>query len=515
MRSIKLDEMLKVYGECLSPQSITDLKKMRSGNWNEFEYKFVDFELLGAFYDVCPDLNSDMLTPYIKDEKYTKRFSHRQQTFEQLLKYDCPDTPSFTYNKYYRKARKDLVKAMTNNLSGKLNPMRVKDEEDLFELWSNKDASAGAIGIGSKEKNVKEILYSVSKLESEIAINNSPIIPAIAYHRAQISRNGETKQKDRLVWGIDAATNSIEGKYARPLINHLVGNWYNYAGGLNPYELRERVNQVTGRSKNWLSSDYSGFDQTVPAWIIKDCFKIIKEEFFSPEFYQELDWICQRFICTHILFSNDVVYVKTKGIPSGSYFTQVIGSMVNFLLYVTFLWKSGVMPNCVEKDRINLLVMGDDSLLGYYGFFDLNAFSSYILKNFGVKIGVEKTKSGSTVKLERPEFLKREWHGFEGEYRNPYEVIANSIHPEHVRNYKGYTPYMIIFGLYCIYKKAFNRIDEIKLRENLGSDFNSEYLTRLAMGNDLPGVFQAFKDKTAEFLGGELKRIWRLRNPNG
>lgn len=509
MRSYELDRLINGY--CLDPSIKQDLQKIRSGPWNEFEYKFVDYKLFGAFKTVMPFLNWHEMDDYISDQKFTKRFSHELPTLEQLYKFDHDDVRSFTWNKHYIIARKALVKAMTTNMSGLLKPMEVKVPSDLLEIWSKKDASAGAIGRGSKEQNIDRIYNTFIQLRKEIAAHNSPVIPAVAFHRAQVSKGDVTKQKDRLVWGIDAATNSLEGVYARPLINQLVGNWINYAGGVSPDVLRTRVKRFTGRSRSWLSTDYSGYDQTVPAWLIKDCFSIIKT-FYDCAFHDELDWICDRFINTHILFSNNRVYIKYTGIPSGSYFTQVVGSMANFLIYVTYISSINRLHHVTLDGNISLLVMGDDSLLGYEGkTFSIEDFSSYVKYNFGVMIGTDKSEQGGEG---FPKFLKREWRYDDGEYRDIFELVANSIHPENIRSYKGYTPYLIIFGLSCIYNASFSRMDYFVLNEKIGPDLNSEDLTRLAMSNDLPGVFQAFRDKSLGYLSREFEKIRSLGTAN-
>lgn len=505
MRSYELDQVINGY--CLNPSIKSDLRKIRSGPWNEFEYKFVDYKLLGAFKVVFPTLNWSPLDDYIDDQKFTKRFSHEVPTFEQLKKFDHDDVRSFTWNKNYIKARKALVQAMTTNFSGHLQPMDVKGPSDLLEIWSKKDASAGAIGRGSKEANIDRIYDTFVQLRKEIAANNSPVIPAVAFHRAQVSKGDVTKQKDRLVWGIDAATNSLEGVYARPLINQLVGNWINYAGGVSPDILRSRVKRFTARGRSWLSTDYSGYDQTVPAWLIKDCFEIIKT-FYDSAFHKELDWIRDRFITTHIIFSKNQVFVKTTGIPSGSYFTQVVGSMANFLVYVTYINSIDRMKHVTMDGNISLLVMGDDSLLGYEGgSFNIEDFSAYVKYNFGIMIGTDKSEQGSK---RYPKFLKREWRYDQGEYRDIYELVANSIHPENIRDYKGYTPYLIVFGLSCVYNASFSRMDYVILNEKIGPHLNSEDLTRLAMSYDLPGVFQAFRDKSTGYLRREFEKMRNL-----
>jgi hypothetical protein len=254
---------------------------------------------------------------------------------------------------------------------------------------------------------------------------------------------------------LDAATVTIEAQYAMPLIDHMKDLCQWYAGGKDPITLRGLIGAARSRNLFWTSIDYSCFDQTIPSWLIKLCFNIIKR-MYDKQYHDEIDWICDQFINTHLVMNGGVCFSKNKGIPSGSNFTQVIGSMCNAIMVLAYFSSLICSKECKEDvvtvRMRSMVVMGDDNLVFTPSEIDLDDLSNYVMKVFGVKINAVKSTKGTVKKA--PEFLKREWR-HNGEYQDPRYLTINTIHPERDRTYEGYSVWHIMYGLFLTYKASF------------------------------------------------------------
>jgi hypothetical protein len=406
---------------------------------------------------------------------------------------------------------------------------------DVSEIWTNKSASAGAIGTGSKETNEVACLEAAFKLKEMIS-EGKPFdeiwIPAIAFHRAQLGHltkvvdgriqySYEGVMKDRFIWGLDGGTVTVEAQYARPLIDHFMKHWYGYSGGDSSEKLRQKIRECRPE-KHWISADFSKFDQTIQPWVIEDVFSIIKE-FFDPQYHQELDWICYNFINTYVVYSGGRIAQKHRGIPSGSNFTQVVGSMCNALMMLTFISsraghdvsfdercryverelnvKSSVLN---DTGKHSMFVMGDDNLMFTRTKIDIEVLSKYVHRVFGTTIHPEKTDFGGH--RDFPIYLKREWRG-DGEYREPIELAINVCHPERNREYDTYSCWHIMYGLYLTYTKAFTgTINERFLIKKMNEHGGIERLLSLNP-NDLPGSLRAMGNNVGKYLYSHAKNL--------
>jgi len=123
--------------------------------------------------------------------------------------------------------------------------------------------------------------------------------------------------------------------------------------------------------------DFSAFDTKIPAWLIYAAFGILKQNVdFStfdgkPVSKQDAqkwknvwDAMVWYFVNTPILMPDGRMFRKLRGVPSGSWWTQMIDSVVNYIL-VDYL------AQCQEVEIRNLKVLGDDSACRSSNQFDL------------------------------------------------------------------------------------------------------------------------------------------------
>lgn len=76
----------------------------------------------------------------------------------------------------------------------------------------------------------------------------------------------------------------------------------------------------------------------------------------TNRYKRAFQWIKHVFMNSKIMLPNGELYQLDGCIPSGSYFTQLIGSMINLVVTMTLYRLQGI-----EAQRIR--VLGDDSLV--------------------------------------------------------------------------------------------------------------------------------------------------------
>lgn len=149
--------------------------------------------------------------------------------------------------------------------------------------------------------------------------------------------------------------------------------------------------------------DWSAFDSSIPRFLIYAAFDILRSmlrfdayslrgetiegKIKSYQFKRLFDKIIKNFIYTKIMLPDGTVYQKEHGIPSGSQFTSLIGSIVNALVVNTLF----------RYYRINLDLMkflGDDSHVRFKRTqefkFDLDLLIKDSLKYFNLTLNKDK-----------------------------------------------------------------------------------------------------------------------------
>lgn len=224
-------------------------------------------------------------------------------------------------------------------------------------------------------------------------------------YRAHIQRD---EPKIRAVYGYPTAITLMEACFAIPLINEFkkgstpIAYGYDMAIG-GAYRLRSRIKKY----RYFGCIDFSGFDKTVSAQLIKIAFAILEQNVDirryqdkgipdATRLYRAWDYLVEYFLKTPLRLCNGERWKKKAGVPSGSYFTQLVDSIVNWILInYAFLKRFGRMPD-------DCLVFGDDSVTSCNAPFSLEGLSE-VLANVGMTVNV--SKSIYTANVDQVEFL--------------------------------------------------------------------------------------------------------------
>jgi hypothetical protein len=280
----------------------------------------------------------------------------------------------------------------------KLNPFHVND---VIRHYQHPDRSPGLpyTKQGFKRKDEvhpNKIKWAVHCLKYGIWPKCKT--PCTAAGKSAVSPD---KDKVRLIWVYPSHMTFAEGMFAMPLLHaykqlrtHRYGIWIRYLKG----DMRLMM-ALKPKHYTWFAADWTSFDSSIPAWLIRDAFAILRDNFdFSkyheygvptdPETLPRL-WktMVDYFINTPLKFQDGQVLVKTRGVPSGSYFTSLIDSVVNTI----------VMHYLMSKLRVHysmkaFWVLGDDALMAISGNLDVNELARIALDRFGMTLSVTKTE---------------------------------------------------------------------------------------------------------------------------
>jgi len=235
--------------------------------------------------------------------------------------------------------------------------------------------------------------------------------PCVAYHRIQ---HGPEGPKTRLVWGYPLSMTLLEGSYARPLIDHFLTVKTPMAFGLQKFQLAARLVRVRNGGVNY-SIDFSKFDATIPNDLISVGFRILSTWFDDLD-DAVWDKIGNYFIHTPIVMPDGYVWLKHRGVPSGSYFTQMIDSIVNYIVI------QYIMLESCGRAVTNTLVLGDDSIFSCTTWVSLDLLNEKA-RTLGMTISV--AKSGRFRDGELVNFLGHTWK--QGLVDRPVEDTAKRL----------------------------------------------------------------------------------------
>lgn len=317
----------------------------------------------------------------------------------------------------------------------KLSPITLMNASSLLmlELAIKGDKSAGLTSYG--ETKLEAFTTGLDKAVDILCHEKSPA-PCLAGIRTQ--RKGKT----RLIWMYPLEMTIIEATVARPLINYFKGIEHVMSFGDYSLETGLRFRKACSECKYYYAWDLSQFDSTIGPLFIHYAFNMIRTWYnLEDKIYEDvtvgdvIQKIEDYFITTPIVMPEKdkrfptMVTGKRGGVPSGSYFTQLVDSFVNVAL--TYAVSSHFGLNLTD-DHIN--VLGDDNTFfcnDSRGEKLLDAITAY-LSTFGFKLNRTKCQCGLTT--EKVPYLGRDWrNGFP--IRPMSHLVRSALYPEKWRRY--------------------------------------------------------------------------------
>lgn len=304
--------------------------------------------------------------------------------------------------------------------------------EMILSITSNMKGSAGLTAWG--QTKAQSLVRAYERGRQTLTGEKSPE-PCIAFKRTQFN------DKTRLVWGFPYSMTAIEGLFARPLIKRFLKVFNPMAFGKSTGYLGTKLRVASYNNRYAYSTDVSSFDASMSATLIKVAFEIISTWFDMNGDVETASgdtlrvsevWnkIVTYFITTPIVMPDLNLYLgKRHGVPSGSYFTQIIDSVINTIIVGTISSKFAM-----HIDKEHLSVLGDDVLFWSNRKISLETLAKYASETFNANFNAEKSamfESGEIV-----HYLGRDWEN--GVPDLPMDdILIRMTQPEKFRKYSA------------------------------------------------------------------------------
>jgi len=268
-----------------------------------------------------------------------------------------------------------------------------------------------------------DVLDRASDLARKISEGHRGFDPYVAGRRVQ---RGSAGPKTRLVWMASLPTTIVGTRFSKPVFAGLVRR-RPFSFGLRQVEKAALVEEFKSRFKFVYSIDFSGFDSSLPARMIDDAFGIAKSHLDMDDADLDLwDRYKSDFIHSRLITPSGDIYQVHKGIPSGSAFTTIIGSLCNLIALNYILIR--VMGRTVGADRVQ--IQGDDAIIGLNTFVPLSEMGA-VAAELGLTLSVEKSLVTGELGESNPpvHYLGYSWKNGQP-HKDMHDVIASLVFPE-------------------------------------------------------------------------------------
>ncbi|APG78177.1 RdRp [Beihai barnacle virus 12] len=223
------------------------------------------------------------------------------------------------------------------------------------------------------------------------------------FQRAQICST--EKNKIRAVWGYPLEVFMEEARFFYPYMDYILSCAQNLPIGYQAEMATGGMLYINDMIRShphatFAICDWSRFDKTVPAWLIRDAFQIILDSLDlskvqgsdgaiwnvrEEDSLRRFKRVVSYFINTPIRSPDGSRFRKRGGVPSGSAFTNIIDSIVNAIVtrYLAYHC-SGALPSAD-------IYLGDDSVCVVNGVVNLQDWADLAREKFSMELNVEKS----------------------------------------------------------------------------------------------------------------------------
>lgn len=376
---------------------LEDLHQTHSEQVNrEEELVLMDEFALEELKDLEPEIYNQFIP------NWSRSWYSRQHHLNTVLNYAHKDIPVelTDMNKWTESIR--VVRDRLRSLP-KVRALSVTSQLDQVKYVQQSSAGYGYYGVKGPllgENHKRAIKRALATLYSAVAADGEGIehairesVPDVGYTRTQLTDLTE-KTKVRSIWGRAFHYILLEGTAARPLLEAIASAADHFIViGQDPIVSVPQILSRTREHSRWLTAiDWSKFDSTVNRFEINTAFNLMKELIEFPDLDTEMAFELSRqlFIHKKIAAPDGKIYWSHKGIPSGSYYTTLVGSIVN-RLRIEYLWRLRF-----NRGPNSCYVLGDDSLIGYDDFYPPDEMSLNC-EHLGWYINSDKTECSTHV----------------------------------------------------------------------------------------------------------------------
>lgn len=321
------------------------------------------------------------------------------------------------------------------HLNRKLEAIRLDDPDFFHKAQIKLDKSAGLTN------------YNHSKMEASALglkyahqiLNGKTPHPCLASDRTQntqiVDSEGNLKPKTRLVWMYPLEMTILESVVARPLIEFYLGVHTPMVFGKTSSYISTCFQKAKFDNKYVIATDQSKFDQHARAKDIRCAFNCFRKLF---DLKQPIDSqghtvgdvfniIENYFIFTPLVFPSprgpQITKDKKYGVPSGSYFTQMVDSYINYAVTIQIF-----RDLHVKFSPQSVFVLGDDMVAFAHSFVSVSALHEKAAE-YGYNIHDDEKSQVLRTSDPSFDFLGRHWTD-NIPTRTFQEVVDHALYPE-------------------------------------------------------------------------------------
>jgi hypothetical protein len=357
-------------------------------------------------------IDENCLQTYLKD--YSRSYYKKEFHMNSIMQYNRDDPDDSQWNNEAWEQAVNHVRMELRQTGVNAASLNILTELDAVPYVSSSAAGYGYQGKKGPFKNKmdKNNHWKAIRIAKKMVLDyhdsngeciNDAIMestPSIGYTRTQLTDITE-KLKVRAVWGSPFHHILVEGLSAAPLLNAFVeGNSFYFIGGDPLVTVPELITE-TNKKYQWIYTyDWSKFDATATRKEIRQAFTLVKEVITFPNKESEnaFDLMVELFIYKKVVGPDGIIYTSNTGIPSGSYWTNLIDSIIN-KLRIDYLWII-----LTRKPMESLKTHGDDGLGGSDTFVPLHELAREALKHGWI---LNPDKSELVSNASDAEFLGR------------------------------------------------------------------------------------------------------------
>lgn len=270
-----------------------------------------------------------------KMSEYWRDIATRRAMTERIEAYFKPELGKFSHSPVAVHARKLVQKMVLETVKHRLTPISLSESARSMPQDTSPGFPYTKLGVTKKADAIPLVMRSVSKLARKIRTKEDfrLFTPCLSGARLQLRPIG--KNKPRLVWCYPADVTVFEGLFVEPLMDALYDcKYFAWANNWLDGYAKRLFHEMRGFGGKF-GLDFSGFDATPDPRTIRWAFSVLRKCFrFRGKERVFFDCVCEYLIQTPVIFYDRII-TKTKGIPSGSYFTQILGSLINMYWITT------------------------------------------------------------------------------------------------------------------------------------------------------------------------------------
>jgi hypothetical protein len=294
--------------------------------------------------------------------------------------------------------------------NGRLRPISLTTASQYIKRATN----AGLPTMKSKGLVLSD---TINNIESQLNMD----YPAVPFTRTQ------ENNKTRLVWGIALAMVLDEMRFYRPILEYQMKMpWRAALKTADDIDvaITKLINHSRSQGLNLVSIDFANYDNSVKRSLQNYAFESYFPSIFQGQYRPELKLHGERFN-TVGLVTPDGIYRGPHGIPSGSAYTNEVGSVVQY----------GISQTYGEKLAYSQ-VQGDD---GAYAVSDPESFKDHF-RSYGLDVNDEKSYISEDFVVYLQNLYHTDYTEDDGIIRGiypTYRALLRIVYQERFNNFKG------------------------------------------------------------------------------